>query len=95
MNVTAVHLVNIHAQSEGWQIFDCYGSDNGRWQLCRIDSPSEWSRERGVSVTPLRTDSQAWRIVMRGESMAARMAQEFMSEHNPTEWALMHRYCTA
>ena len=89
MNVQTVHLVNVHAQSEGWQIFDCDGSENGRWQVCRIDDPVQWSKDRQCVVQRLRTDRQAWQIVMRGESMAARMAREFMEQHNPAEFALM------
>lgn len=31
----------LRAQMEGWDIFDAYGSEDGRWQLCVIAAPTD------------------------------------------------------
>lgn len=43
---------NTQAYTEGWLIADCDGSDNGRWQLQKIDDDN---------VFP--DDGDAWRFV--------------------------------
>jgi hypothetical protein len=48
---------NSQAFSEGWLIADCYGSDNGRWQLQKLDE---------TDIFP--DDQSAWRHVERTDS---------------------------
>lgn len=66
------------AEREGWGIFDCDGSDNGPWQIQKIDASDL-----------LENDMHAWQLVARearAGSAYHRSAIEFIREHNPTEY---------
>lgn len=69
------------AAEQGWSIFDCDGSDNGRWQICKIDDPD------GPLV--LADDDQAWMIVMDGSDDMHECARALIMQLNPKEWAAM------
>ena len=69
------------AIKEGWNIFDCVGSDYGRWQICCLDNPDD-------STIKLDDDDKAWAIVFKGTEHHHRIAREFIRAHNPIEWEL-------
>lgn len=69
--------------AEGWIISECTGSDNGRWQIQKIDDPEE------VGAPELDSDEAAWRIVLEGKKPHHAHAREFISEVNPKEWSSM------
>lgn len=69
------------AQKEGWDIFDCGDSVHGPWQLQRIDDASDI--EGGVQ---LKSDAEAWALVMNGSLPHHQAAKAFIKEHNPREW---------
>ena len=73
------------AQVEGWDIFDCSGSANGRWQICKIDYDDEGNKR-------LDDDSEAWDIALRGTEDHHAFARDFIKAHSPTEWQSMCRY---
>lgn len=67
------------AEREGWGIFDCDGSENGPWQLQKID-------ERNV----FETDLSAWQYVVNmalAGSAYHRSAIDYLREHSPAEFA--------
>lgn len=70
---------NTHdADAEGWGIFECSGSANGRHQLCKVDD-----RET------LADDAAAWRFVVakaREGSAYHRRALDFLRANAPAEW---------
>jgi hypothetical protein len=74
---------NAQAVKEGWSIFDCDGSDNGRWQLQRCD-------EQEIFVT----DVAAW-VFVRAKAAEGSpyhiMAMLFLETHNPPEWRAICR----
>jgi hypothetical protein len=68
---------NAQAASEGWVIANCYGSENGPWQLQKIDE-----------MDAFLTDVYAWRhVVMQSIAGSAyhRSALEFLKNENPQE----------
>lgn len=73
------------AAREGWSMFDADGSDNGRWQLCRIDDAEEWSLSQGYPVPQLSCDGDAWIIVRRGVGEHHRSALELLAIVNTAE----------
>ncbi|MEE9481804.1 hypothetical protein [Methylobacterium ajmalii] len=84
---------NTQAHQEGWAIFDCAGSGNGRWQICRIDCPAEWN-EGDPGYLPFEdaqfeNDGAAWNHVVSralAGSEYHRDALACVSLHNPKEW---------
>lgn len=76
------------AWKEGWDIFDCDGSENGRWQICRIDDPEDWQECHKLSFRPptLSNDDDAWAIVINGEEDHHQRALFFIQAHNKIEW---------
>jgi hypothetical protein len=73
---------NTQATEEGWSIFDCAGSDNGRWQLQKCDDAETF-----------RTDMEAWvfvRDMPEASSPYHTMAMLFLETHNPVEWRLIN-----
>lgn len=72
-----VHFDNNIAFDQGWGIFDCEGSENGPWQLQKLDE-SEL----------LRNDLEAWRLVVNYANAGSEYHQkalQFLAEHNPLE----------
>lgn len=78
------------AIAEGWEIFDCGDSSNGRWQLDALDSPEDWAHLNGGTIPPRLDDNEAaWRIVANGTMPHHIAAREFLQVHNPAEYALV------
>ncbi|KVH56764.1 hypothetical protein WS89_22565 [Burkholderia sp. MSMB1072] len=78
MNENITEFNNAQADGEGWGIFDCVGSDNGRWQLQRIDEDEVFL-----------DDDSAWKFVTdkaREGSAYHRSAIEFVRDNNPDEY---------
>lgn len=89
---------NAKAHQEGWGIFDCDGSTNGRWQICQIDCPAEWNEayeEGAPERLPFEEpqfpgDGAVWEHVVKralAGSQYHRNALTFIEIHNPKEWA--------
>lgn len=69
------------AAMEGWSLFECFGSENGDWQLQRLDDASD------VPGGPqLAGDDDAWRVVLQGTGDHHAAALGFLMEHNPKEY---------
>lgn len=79
------------ARLEGWGLFDCDGSENGRWQFCRYDDAEEASRCWGVQVPQLASDDVAHRVIANGKEPYHGAAREFAKFHNPDEYAAILR----
>ena len=72
---------NTQAEQEGWSIFDCAGSDNGRWQLQKCD-------DKHVFMS----DLNAWDFVRQMADAGSAYhveALRFLQEHNRCEWDLI------
>lgn len=68
---------NSIAFDQGWGIFDCYGSENGPWQLQKLDESDR-----------LRNDLEAWRLVVDYANAGSdyhKKALQFLADHNPIE----------
>ena len=72
------------ANGEGWNLFFCLGSENGPWQLQRLDCADD------VPGAPqLDSDDVAWRVVREGTVPHHAAALAFLKAHNPIEYALV------
>lgn len=72
-----ITFLNTHPAEEGWGIFDCDGSENGRWQLCRDDA---------MDVFP--SDDEAWVFVVEQAVAGSAYHQDalaFLEQNNPEE----------
>ncbi|MGJ4953116.1 hypothetical protein [Bradyrhizobium sp. HKCCYLS20291] len=68
---------NNRAFDEGWGIFECSGSENGPYQLQKLDESDKF-----------RNDIEAWRYVVEvadRESEYHQKALAFLAEHSPFE----------
>jgi hypothetical protein len=78
-----VHFDNTQAHEEGWGIFDCDGSDNGRWQLQRVDEDEKFP-----------SDDEAWAHVVakaHAGSEYHHSALHWIEKNAPIEWrAIAH-----
>lgn len=72
------------ADAEGWGIFECFGSDNGPWQLQKFDDPD--ITDDAPTPYPFLTDTDVWVRVRTGTTPLHRKALAFLSEHNPQEY---------
>jgi hypothetical protein len=79
------------ARAEGWDVWDCDGSENGRFQLCRCDDDPEAERcdatgeMRGAAFDD---DEGAWRhvVALAREGSALHVkALAFITAQNPIE----------
>lgn len=80
---------NVHDEAaflEGWIITDCSGSENGPWQVQRIDDPDECLTADGKPVPHLTSDVEAMKIVATGTRPHHIAAREFLKAHNPIEF---------
>lgn len=69
---------NTQAFQEGWAIFNSFGSDNGDWQLQKVDDAEIFG-----------ADEDAWDFVCdRAEagSKYHQAAMEFLKQNNPKEY---------
>lgn len=65
-------------------MFLCLGSENGDWQLQRLDCASD------VPGAPqLESDAEAWLLVKEGTLPHHAAALAFLKAHNPAEHALV------
>lgn len=77
---------NQAAAKEGWGIYDCSGSENAPWEICKIDSPDEGEGE-------LEEDADAWRLVLTGTGEHHQLAREFVTIFVPnTEGKFMYDF---
>jgi hypothetical protein len=75
---------NKQAYSEGWGIFECSGSENGPYQIQRLDQEAI-----------LADDDAAWRLVAdkaRKGSRYHRKALAFVRKNNPIEWSVIGQF---
>jgi hypothetical protein len=72
----------IAAALEGWGVFLCAGSANGRWQIQRFDAPDEGEAE-------LESDDAAWKLVREGSGAHHVAARAFIQAHCPTAYAAL------
>lgn len=74
------------ANMEGWDIFNCEGSDNGPYQLDKIYDPEGWGAETGIPV--FRTwedDTDVWVFVRDTPTALHTRALLFLEQANPQE----------
>lgn len=79
------------AAREGWDLFECSGSDHGDLQLQRFDCPAEV--ECAPDPYPFATDEDVWRHVrMRAASGSAlhMKALAILGVENPDELQRIH-----
>ncbi len=72
------------AQLEGWDIFDAYGSVNGRWQIQRCDEMEVFA-----------SDQEAWAHVWQKSeegSVVHRLAINAIMIENPSEYVAIMTY---
>lgn len=88
---------NTQAHCEGWAIFDCDGSCNGRWQLCRLDDPAAWPDGTTQLRAPaFESDDDAWAFVgakVRDGSAYHQGALDFLRQHNRAEYVALIAFC--
>lgn len=66
------------ARAEGWAVFDCWGSQYGRYQVQRFD-------EADSSGLQLDSDTSAWRMILRGTRPHHHAVFKLMMQINPDE----------
>lgn len=70
---------------EGWNIFECNGSQYGPWQIQRLDHADETP-----GAAQLESDVDAWDLVLTGAGAHHAAALKFLRAHNPIDYeALM------
>lgn len=75
------------ASSEGWNIWDCSGSGNGRTQLCRCDEMENFA-----------DDHAAWKHVWekaREGSELHQKALRLIHKHNQNESSAISEWCAS
>lgn len=75
------NIDNTQAFTEGWAIFDCDGSENGQWQLCKVDEDNIFE-----------SDILAWAFVRaKAENGSAyhQSALEYLKANNMQEYLLI------
>jgi hypothetical protein len=76
------------AAREGWSIFDCEDSANGRWQVQSFDTPEDLKKIAGKIPDNI-TDREAWILIMTGNEAHHIAARAFIKQANPQEFGLM------
>lgn len=79
------------ALAEGWDIFCSDGSEDGPWQIQRLDDPEAWTMEdvETPNPNPFEGDADAWvhvRDKAAEESPLHVAALAFIQRHNPDEY---------
>lgn len=69
------------ALAEGWSVFDCGGSEYGRWQVMKCDEPHDDAAELGC-------DSEAWKLILEGTGAHHAAAIDLMCKVNVREFKL-------
>jgi hypothetical protein len=83
MIAQAPEFDNSQAINEGWSIFTCYGSENGRYQLQCCDDDD-------VFVA----DAQAWKFVVEQAQVGSeyhKAALQYLRDYNPMEIQAIER----
>lgn len=83
---------DLAAKREGWAIFDCDGSENGPFQICKLDDPEACEGGPGFLPRTLASDEEAWLIVRTGTGEHHSHARNFIAEHNPQEWEAINTW---
>lgn len=75
------------ARKEGWNIWECSGSENAPFQICMYDSPED-------DQAALTEDAEAWKIVCEGTGEHHQLAREFLTLFVPnTEMTFIEKWC--
>jgi len=80
------------AMQEGWNLFECFGSEYGRWQVQRLDDATD------IGGAPkLTNDAAAWDAVLSGTGNHHAAAQTFVEAHSAMHYAelLAHKAAAA
>jgi hypothetical protein len=75
---------NHQSASEGWVVADCDGSENGPWQIQKVDE-----------MDVFKSDCDAWAHVVQAAKNGSayhQAALDFVAEHNPIEWQVIQRF---
>ena len=80
-----------HARTEGWDIWDMSEPGGRRFQLQRVDDPSDWCRQGLVDfdAPKFAEDDEAWKFVVgkaREGSEYHQAALEYLREHSSEEY---------
>lgn len=78
------------AHAEGWDLWDCDGSENGRTQLCAFDDKEEFPQAKALPE-----DGDAWAHVVakaRSGSDLHLHALKVVAAHNPIEAASIEKH---
>lgn len=74
------------ANAEGWDIFECDGSANGPYQLCKIDDPQEFTACYGTVFSHIwEDDTDAWLYVREHPTALHSRALAYLKQVNPQE----------
>ena len=73
------------ALSQGWDVFDCEGSMNGRWQICMLDEDED---------SKFDTDPEVWMWMKDHPTPLTEKAIQFVRENNNLEYNSIIKYIT-
>ncbi len=79
---------SIAAELEGWNVFSSFGSENGDWQIQKVDDPDD-------GMPRFESDNAVWLHVYRraGEgSQLHKDALAYVKEHNRMEYDSIMKY---
>ena len=77
------------AVREGWAIWECSGSNYGKWQVQRVDEVEPMLD--GFMPPQLTSDTEAWLRVNTGTGEHHSAARAFIAAHNPEHFAEIRR----
>lgn len=80
------------ALAEGWILTECHGSQNGPWQIQKVDDVTEWPLPNGGHPPELATDYEALTLVANGTEPHHEAARRFLAVMNPPEHRLVERF---
>lgn len=69
---------SVAAHVEGWDIFECWGSLNGPWQIQKFDDEDRYAE-----------DNEVWSLVRQRAAAGSALHQkalDFLQVHNPREY---------
>jgi hypothetical protein len=76
------------ANLEGWDIFNCIGSDSGDWQIQRLDDlyDTQLTDEEMTQLNEFENDPAVWRFVGERKTELHRKAMDFIAENCKEEF---------
>lgn len=80
------------ALREGWVLSDTSGSENGPYQIQRVDCPED--HDSGFPIPLLDSDNDAWTVVLTGQEPHHKAALEFIKGSNPIEYEAICSFVT-